>query len=427
MEEVRKVLQDTVPGGRLFVPFVTTPVNLISEQLKRMPVLQAGESAASVGLPIHPQFYKDFAAGGRRRAKAVAQFTTGNALFMLGSKMYEEGELTPALSSAASGERQFLADMGLQEMSLKSDDATFSIMQYAPIAPIVLAGAQMRHVFGEETDDIIRGLNDDDFNEFKTKYLGLVSNQAMYLNDLPLLQGPSDIFKLVTQAERGNASLADRASEFAARKVAAAVPASSLLAWIGRNDDKYLRDMAEFTDYIKDRLPGWRKDLAPSRDALWEKRRLGQDMYGPFAVNVKELSKDPVRMKMMEVGAFPQRPDRNIGVSIEGRKIDVKLTKEQFEELGSLFETPQYSLYPKIAATINSSSFQDASTEEQRNMIMNTYRENVDDVVNDYATMNPEVFEKYNRLRLADELLRNRKGPASSYLGKVKDKLEGKE
>lgn len=407
MEAARELLQDTIPGGRLIVPFMRTPVNLVNETLKRVPMVSPGEDV-SAGLPLHPSFYRDFAAGGRRRSDAIARLTSGHALFWLGAKMYEGGQLRPTMRGKSQGESEFLRDTGLTDMSIvdPEDNLTIGISQYAPLSTILLAGAQLRHDVGDGLYDLIDGLNDEDYNAFQEKYLSLLSTQATYFSELPMMQGPSNVMSLLNTTGQNPDSAVTRGQQFAGRMAGAATPGSSLLAFIGRENDQYVRDTAEFMDFIKERVPGWRETLPIARDALWSERRLGENTYGPFRANVNEIRNDPVRMEMIAVGAMPTRPRRKVNVDIDGSgSVQVDLTKDQFDELGRFFELPQNNLELRLKNVIDSNEYQSlTSVPQKREMLMTYYRQFTSETINAYASITPEILDTYLRKRTAREL-----------------------
>lgn len=155
--KVQEVLQDNVPLGRLLVPFFMTPVNILNETLKRLPVFQMGSGSAA-GLPVHPQFYKDVMAGGEAQRSAVSKLVTGMTAVQAGMAMADAGMAT-GIPKDVEGRIEMSQVFRTQPGSVTVDDESFSLSFLGPFGVLLQYGANISQM--QREFEIMKHLRDE--------------------------------------------------------------------------------------------------------------------------------------------------------------------------------------------------------------------------------------------------------------------------
>lgn len=193
MKKAQTLLQDAIPGGRVFVPFFQTPVNILDSAMQRAPVIPLGESGA-LGLPIHPQFYKDYWAGGIRREQAIARATTGMALAQLGSILYENGALQDAPTDIAEA-RTITNMMNSAPGSIVVGSTTLPLAPMGALGVIMGYGAAMAR--NQEKMAILTHADPEDEIKFNDAFMMNVASMFQSVKEMPYLTFVEDLAKLL--------------------------------------------------------------------------------------------------------------------------------------------------------------------------------------------------------------------------------------
>lgn len=222
LANVQNILQEKLPLGRLVVPFFTTPVNIFNESLKRMPMIQIGDEG-SLGLPIHPQFYADFKAGGERRRQAVSKLTSGIALVEMGRTLAEQGWLTGVPLEV---DKRIAYDqlMSTPAGSMRIGEQSYPLAFLGPVGILLTYGANMeRHDYLQAQ---IEHMSEEDQNKFQDSFLFSAASMMQIAREQPYaiaLDQLSGLFEFNPEDENA----VEKAQEYMARMAGNLMPYSS--------------------------------------------------------------------------------------------------------------------------------------------------------------------------------------------------------
>ena len=241
MEQFGEFLQEKIPAGRILVPFFNTPINIISKTIERLPVVPLGEEG-SLGLPIHPKFYMDFAAGGARREKAISKAMTGMVVASIGRDLATNGIIVPIQTTTQ--DRIAASEMlGLNNAGIKIGDNVYSLAFMGPLAYTLFYGANMETISNRSaqiaaaSDGEIEYGFDDMFyaNVFS---LGQMITEAPYMKPLEDLMGLAEWIRSDPDKSDTNEFMTSFGN-YAAQLAGNLVPYSSLQRQISKDIMEY--------------------------------------------------------------------------------------------------------------------------------------------------------------------------------------------
>lgn len=323
-----------IPAGRLVVPFVKTPVNIMRYVGHRTP-----------GISLLAQAYKeDIKVGGARAELAKARVVLGSGLYMLGGLMamgITFGDTTIKINGG--GDRRKDAEKlgGIQANSLQIGDKTYALNRLDPIGAFLLMGADLK--------DIIQTLGADSAAD---ALVAAALSFGRNVTSKVYLSGIVDLFDAVQEVAKGNI---DAGYRYLDNMVAGALPLQSAANAVKRLDDPVQREVWGLVDAIKNRTPGFSKDLPPSLDIFGNEVPVsegwGPDWLSP--VSVKEASTEPAAAEIARLNLDLRRPPRTIGGGNGTPGID--LTPKQYHRLMQLLGG---GFKPDVTALVQSGDYQ---------------------------------------------------------------------
>lgn len=287
------------PALRVIVPFVRTPVNLFKDAAFHTPVVA----------PFMREFREEIAAGGERRAQAIAKITTGGALWATAISLAQEGVITGSGPTDPNLRRQMDEAWLPNSIRVQEADGTVKYIQYSRLDPFAQF-FQMAATFHELSGE----MQDKDIEEFA---VASIASMAKMLQDKTFLSGIVNAVNMFSQPEtRGEAGLRKHFASY--------IPA------IQNNfkGDEWLRAPQSLLDAQLARTPGYGK-VDPRFNALGETvlapGGYGPDWLSPFAT--REVKPDAVRDELLRVAqqnatAF-SLPKKDIPVGRGGASIDL--------------------------------------------------------------------------------------------------------
>lgn len=312
-----------VPGGRVVLPFIRTPANILKEFSRRSPLALA-----------MPTFYKNLAAGGATRDMAIAKLGMGTGLMTWAYFLSQEGTITGGGPSRSSGTyAQWRATN--QPYSMKINGRWHP---YGRIEPLAM-------LFGSVADavDFIQYSDDEDANEkvYAAAMVGVMQN----IGDKSMLQGIANFTDAYSDPNR-------YAERYIANLSRSTIPFSSMMRDVTRSLDPVMRvtkvdvdrgeeegsvntTMERIINEFKASTPGFSNDLPPKR-TFWGEERLAYE-GGPatafFAFASKEAKESPIDQEMVRLNTPLNMPSRKIG--------KYELSHEQYDRLITLMnESP---------------------------------------------------------------------------------------
>ncbi len=294
-----------VPGGRVVVPFVRTPANIITFAAERSP------------FGVLMQRVRDDLKGRNgqiARDEATARMALGTSVALAAAGLAAEGLLTgggpsdPELRGA-------LRETGWQPYSVRIGDRYFSYGRLEPLGLLLGVAADFAEVAGE--------MSRPDADRVAAMIVGSV---AQNLVSKTWLSGLSDLIQTINDPDRyGERYIRRLAGSLVPAGVAAVaregVPGTSF------EGDPVLRDTRSALDAIRARIPGYSKDLPPRRNVWGEpivlSGGLGPDLISPIYSSFRR--NDPIADEIVRLRIEIKRQDRKLR--------GVELTPQQFDQL----------------------------------------------------------------------------------------------
>jgi hypothetical protein len=296
-------LVQNVPILRLVAPFVRTPVNIVKFAWNRTPLGLFGSKMQADVIGRNGAAAQDL---------AIARMSLGTSIFGSFLAFADEEKFTGAMPPHAA--EAWKAD-GKQAYSVKVGDRWVAYNRLDPLAMILGVAADVHQIGGQ--------LDESDLDD-----LALITMTALANNitNKVYLSGVINLTDALSQPERFMETwMQSMASPI--------VP--NFFAQTATTVDPVQREVWEFMDVLKKRVPGWSEELKPVRDIFGLPVEydggLGPDWMTP--VYTKNASKDPIRnelARVFESSSVKAGSDR--GLSRVPRMIDgVELTAEQYD------------------------------------------------------------------------------------------------
>lgn len=311
-----------IPAGRLFVPFVKTPYNIMKYFGERTPILNR----------LTDSWKADVAAGGIRKDMAMARTVTGSTLLGMGVMLGAATDIGGVkVQLIGGGDRTQGAEKlnGEQQYSLKVGDTSYSFNRLAPLGMFLGLGADIRDIAGHVDDSTL-----DDIAAASALAFGRnITNQSM-------LSGVLDFINASNKAaSQGNVEPLKR---YLDNQLAGALPFNSLANTVRKEDDPLAREVWGLIDAIKNKTPGFSKDLPPQVNLFGEPvhnpEGLGPDILSPIRTSVSDT--DPIASEIARLNVDLKKPPKTIATAPGAPGID--LSPEQYHKLsvtaGELFK-----------------------------------------------------------------------------------------
>lgn len=351
-----------VPGLKLIVPFIRTPINLLKF---------AGER--SVFAPGLKEFRDAWKAGGNERNQAVARMTMGTGLSALAVSYALDGKLSGG-GPTDPRERAALVNSGWQPYSMKLGDRWVSYQRFDPVSMLIGAAADFAEVgtnaTAKEGEDIA---------------LGLGIAVAKNVTSKTWLSGLSDFFEVLTDPERYGESWAKRMGG------SLAVPA--LGAHMASATDPNMREVNSVLDAIKNRVPGLSHDLLARRNVWGDEIARGNGAGGSALssaysfvspVSSSLVKASPLLREVARLRAPLSMPQRRVRVG----GVDRPLTPEQYAMYVQLAGKPAKAHLEEYVGT---PEWKALSDDERRDYLADTLKETRADAREQLIGMFPEL------------------------------------
>lgn len=298
------------PALQFIIPFVRTPINLVTDLVEHTPGLQY----------LYKSFREDLAAGGERAAMARGKQATGAMLYLGAGMAVHEGVLTGG-GPKDKAVRERLEATGWQPYSVKIGDKYYSYQRFDPFGMVLGLAADYAEISGQ-----MDGKESQDVALLMT--MALMKN----ITSKTYLKGISDMIHALDDPERSGA-------KWAGGFIASWLPFSSGMGLVRRMEDPEMREVRTVMDNIRNRIPGYSATLPAKRDwvtgqAVHYPASLGPDVISPIA-----LSQDKNDTVMNELARLGHRWE--LGDSVGG----VKLDSTQHSRLAELHGTSRIGRY----------------------------------------------------------------------------------
>ncbi|WP_303718058.1 hypothetical protein [Brevundimonas naejangsanensis] len=337
--DLRAAADSFGPWGTLILPFVKTPVNLVSMGMRYSPLA-----------PLSRRFRNELAAGGATAEIAKAKVAVGSAFWSIWMGMAMDGQIT-GRGPNNQGQKEALMrsdETGSplwQPYSVRFGDRWYSFERADPIGQGMGLLADMAELMkntdwdNDPQDSVLSG-NWDEVAAHAIMALG----QAFF--DKTVLSGATEFTAVLAGGRPADAEriLKQRAS--------AAVPGSSWLRMVRRGQDPYLRETHGVVSAIMNTVPGFSDELPPSRD-LWGKPRTYQTGLGTVydaivPVQTKAAGGSAVDVHILDNGVSVRMLPRSINVM--GENVSLKNRPDIYSEYVRLAGEPAYEHLNAVVA-----------------------------------------------------------------------------
>jgi hypothetical protein len=300
VQEVR----NKVPGARVIIPFIRTPINIMKYVGERTPLA-----------PLSKSIRAEISAGGARRDLALAKIATGSTLMAVAADFALSGDITGA-GPTNPAMRNILRSTGWQPYSIKVGDEYYSYQRLDPIGAFIGLSADIAEISGQA-------------GEFDSLDMATASAIAVANNitSKTYLSGLAEFFDVMSSASSDPENDNKRAQRWISRLAGSAVPAN--VAALERTMSPEMSATYGIIDKIKSRIPGYSDDLPPRRNIFGEpivlQGGLGPDIMSPIYVSTDK--KDKVADEIVNQQTLIRMPLKSIsGVELSPEQYDRYVT-----------------------------------------------------------------------------------------------------
>jgi hypothetical protein len=292
--------RNNIPYARVVMPFVRTPVNVMSYAFERTPLA-----------PLSSSFREEIAAGGTRRDLALGKLIAGSMAMAVSADLVLSGSITGA-GPTNPKMRNIMRATGWQPYSIKVGDKYYAYNRLDPVGALLGLSADVTEIIGQ-TDEA----------EASQLATAAALSVAQNMASKTYMSGVTDFFDAFFGASTDPEAKNYKLDRYLQRMASSVVP--SFVANIERNLSPEMSATYGYIDRIKSRLPGYSDDLPPRRNIFGEpivlEGGIGPDIMSPiYASTAKD---DPVADEMVRQQVAVGMPRRQIqGIELDAQQYD---------------------------------------------------------------------------------------------------------
>ena len=322
---------------RFILPFVRTPLNVLSQGFQHFPAIGA----------LSGRFRRDLAAGGHRRAQAIGKQVIGTSLATTAAFLAAEGRITGSGPKDPRVRAQWMRTNKPYSFVTHNPDGTVQFtpyQRYEPFAYPLALVADLVEVI-EYTDKTSRV-------EAEEITAAVISVFAENTVNRTFTQGLSDLFDLLTEPERsGQKWLEKQAGSFVPNAITQVV------------DEKELVEVRGVMDMLRSRI-GMDGSLDRRRNALGEidvRHGSKMDPLGIFAKDVRKrdiVLEEITRLSEVHQSGFGLPPSKIGDIDLRDTPYsDDQSMFDRWMELQSTIEINGLTLREKLKEEITSDDY----------------------------------------------------------------------
>lgn len=278
-------------AGRLILPFVRTPSNILKYTFERTPLA-----------PLMSHVRADIAAGGARRDLALARIGTGSLLMAASADMALSGSITGRGPSDRQ-ERQTLERTGWQPYSVKVGDRFFAYNRMDPVGTTLGLAADLVEILSNMDDE--EALGGAEVERAQAAVVMSIANNVM---NKTYMSGMSDLVTAMSDPERYGTGYLQRFG-------GSIVPA--VVANVARINDPYALEADTMLDRLRSRIPGLTTDLPVRRDLWGEpisyRSGLGAIYDAASPIYSRRVNPSPIDEEMLRLDSYVSAAPRKTG------------------------------------------------------------------------------------------------------------------
>lgn len=294
-------VRNKIPFARVIMPFVRTPINIMSFTFERTPLA-----------PIMGSVREEIAAGGARRDLALAKITMGSMVMAVSADLTLSGSITGA-GPVDRDQKNILRATGWQPYSIKVGDTYYAYNRLDPTGALLGLAADMAEIMGQTTEADAQRIA-------VAASLSIAQNMASKTYMSGLVDFMDAFFSSSTDPEANNYKL----NSWLTRTAASVIPSG--VAAVERSISPELNATYDVLDRIKSRIPGYSEDLPPRRNIFGEpvvlEGGIGPDIMSPIYISTAK--EDPIADELVA---------QEVSISMPRRVInEVELDAQQYDK-----------------------------------------------------------------------------------------------
>lgn len=296
--------------GKIIMPFTRVVYNIGSYTFERTPLA-----------PMVLRWQKEMAAGGREKDIAVAKLVLGTSALLTAADFSMRGNVVGEGSPEMS-EKKAQLRTGFQPSSIRVGDRYYSYRGIEPIsAPLNIAS---------NITEILAYHGNEENPEVDEMVIAAVLSIGNQMISQQYMMGMANLFDAMSDPTRKG--------EGWVNSIASAMVPAGLAQYNRSVEDPYLRQVENFTDAMRARIPGASQGIPHKRD-LWGRKisirsGLGEvyDMVSP--IYSKQYKPEPIDLELMKLEYYPR--DLTKKLSFDGITIDMEEYPKAWERLKEL-------------------------------------------------------------------------------------------
>lgn len=299
-------LREAWPATMYVLPFVRTPINILSYGFERTPLA-----------PLMSGFRDDMAAGGARAQLATVKMATGTSIMLMAADYADRGLIT-GQGPKEPGKREAMLRQGWQPYSLRVGDKWVSYDRADPYGLLFGFAADMAETVNRMEVDADKL---DEFSEVLAAGIGAIASTTV---NKTYLRGLADLMWTLEDPNR-------KAFGYVGSFMGSFVPAG--VAAMKSMSDPVLRENFKAWDYVQGRLLGLTEGMVPARDLWGVERRPASGMgmvYDTLApMRASEMKVSPIDTEMQRLGLNVERIDKK--TNVEGVAVNFRDFPEVYD------------------------------------------------------------------------------------------------
>lgn len=345
------------PVGRLIIPFLRTPVN----------IMQAGFERSPAAL-LMPSFYRDIAAGGSRADAAMARVALGSSISAYVGNEVLDGRITGSGPSNKDAREIWLKNN--QPYSVKIGDTWVS---YQRMDPIAIPMALIANAIETQKVDVHNSKDEENLSVL------IVGKVADVIKDKAFFAGLGELLNAMNDPKRYGADyMAKQVGNIlqpvyaaALREVTREFDPLSREIKPDPNVPPLEREIMRITNSIRARTPGWSTDLPVKPDIFGDDKRVNLDdtVENLTGIPMKPVGEDRVVDELIRLGMPIAKPEPEL----QGVKLDPSIHAEYVKLAGKEIKIDGKPFRDTIEAIMDAGFYRSAPPGDQRDHIKRLY------------------------------------------------------
>ncbi len=293
-----------LPGGKLLVPFIKTPANILRFQLRRSPL----------GL-ISQKNIADWKAGGVARAEVMGKLGVGTGLMASALALYMHGKVTGAYPSDPR-ERALWEQENRKPWSIQVNGHWLSFDRVQPLG-----------LYMSDVAALGEALKNDDFKEQEELSQKLAFQLLKGPLDINFLQGMSAVMDLIEDPERS-------AKKFGQLLVTGFIP--NVLRDVRNQTDPTVRKPTTLTEAVENMLPGLSQEVVPRVTVFGRESESEPDRLLRAFKQTAPTLEDQTTSFMRDLGWAPMPAPTTLSARGIRKELDKENREAYLKEMGEV-------------------------------------------------------------------------------------------